>query len=441
MTPNLLTTLTFLADLIRYRLALHLGQEASPPQVPAIQDDDTALTRFIQHRRLTVDEYVTLATALAPHLLPGFFDELVAEFLPDGGDFPPIGGVKGTNQRNLLPTGETILFLLAGSDLARRMEVQRLFGTQHYFGKEKILYLEEMKPGEPSASGKLILDPEYVELFTLGYVTPPRTGSGFPAQRIETELEWADLILNAQTMSQLREVETWLEHNDTLMYDWRMSKRIKPGFRALFYGPPGTGKTMAAGLLGKYTGHEVYRIDLSMMVSKYIGETEKNLANLFDKAENKQWILFFDEADALFGKRTNVKDAHDRFANQEVSYLLQRVEEFPGLSILASNFKSNLDDAFTRRFQSIVYFPIPSPVERLRLWQQSLPTAVELAPDVDLPRIANKYELTGSNIINIVHFCCLQALAEQTNVLSKENLLIGIQREFVKENKVFNPNL
>ena len=225
------------------------------------------------------------------------------------------------------------------------------------------------------------------------------------------------------------------------MYDWRMSKRIKPGFRALFYGPPGTGKTMAAGLLGKYTGHEVYRIDLSMMVSKYIGETEKNLANLFDKAENKQWILFFDEADALFGKRTNVKDAHDRFANQEVSYLLQRVEEFPGLSILASNFKSNLDDAFTRRFQSIVYFPIPSPVERLRLWQQSLPTAVELAPDVDLPRIANKYELTGSNIINIVHFCCLQALAEQTNVLSKENLLIGIQREFVKENKVFNPNL
>jgi AAA+ superfamily predicted ATPase len=441
MTPNLLTTLTFLADLIRYRLAQHFGQEASPPQVPAIQDDDTALTRFIQHRRLTVDEYVTLATALAPHLLPGFFDELVAEFLPDGGDFPPIGGVKGTNQRNLLPTGETILFLLAGSDLARRMEVQRLFGTQHYFAREKILYLEEMKPGEPSASGKLILDSEYVELFTLGYVTPPRTGSGFPAQRIDTELEWNDLILNEQTMSQLREVETWLEHNDTLMYDWRMSKRIKPGFRALFYGPPGTGKTMAAGLLGKYTGHEVYRIDLSMMVSKYIGETEKNLANLFDKAENKQWILFFDEADALFGKRTNVKDAHDRFANQEVSYLLQRVEEFPGLSILASNFKSNLDDAFTRRFQSIVYFPIPSPVERLRLWQQSLPTAVELAPDVDLTRIANKYELTGSNIINIVHFCCLKALAEQTNVLSKENLLNGIQREFVKENKVFNPNL
>lgn len=441
MTPNLLTTLNFLAALVRYRLALQFGQEATPPQVPAMQDDDAPLTRFIQHRRLTVDEFVTLAVALATHLLPGFFDELVAEFLPAGGDFPPIGGVKGQNQRNLLPTGETVLFLLSGNDLGRRLEVQRLWGTQHNFTKEKILYLEEMKPGEPNSSGKLILDPEYVELFTLGYVTPPRTGSGFPAQRITTELEWNDLILNEQTMNQLREVETWLEHNDTLMYDWRMSKRIKPGFRALFHGPPGTGKTMAAGLLGKYTGHEVYRIDLSMMVSKYIGETEKNLANLFDKAENKQWILFFDEADALFGKRTNVKDAHDRFANQEVSYLLQRVEDFPGLSILASNFKSNLDDAFTRRFQSIVYFPTPRPAERLLLWQQSLPGAVQLSPEIDIQRIANKYEMTGSNILNIVHYCCLQALAEQTNMLSKENLMTGIQREFDKENKVFNSNL
>lgn len=438
MTPNLLTTLAFLSELIRYRLALHFGQEAQAPQVPAMQDDDTALTRFIQHRRLTVDEFVTLAVGLAPHLLPGFFEELIAEFLPQGGDFPPIGGVKGTNQRNLLPTGETVLFLLAGNDLARRLEVQRLFGTQHNFVKEKILYLEEMKPGEPAASGKLILDPEYVELFTFGYVTPPRTGTGFPAQRINTELEWSDLILSEQTMNQLREVETWIAHNDTLMYDWKMYRKLKPGFRALFYGPPGTGKTMAAGLLGKYTGHEVYRIDLSMMVSKYIGETEKNLATLFDKAENKKWILFFDEADALFGKRTNVKDAHDRFANQEVSYLLQRVEEFPGLSILASNFKSNLDDAFTRRFQTIVYFAMPRPAERLLLWQQSFPAAVRFAPEVDLKRIADKYELTGSNIVNVVHYCCLQALAGNSNIITLENLFAGIQREFVKENKVFS---
>jgi hypothetical protein len=436
MSPNLSTTLTFLADLTRFRLAEHFGQTTPPPQVPAMQDDDAPLTRFIQRRRPTVDELVALAVGLAPHVVPAFFDNLVLEFLPQGGDFPPIGGVKGTNQRNSLPTGETVLFLLAGNDLARRLDVQRMFGSQHYFGKEKILYLEELKAGEPLSSGRLILDTEYVELFTLGYVTPPRMGTNFPAQHITTELEWTDLVLHPQTMNQLREVETWIKHNDTLLYDWKMYRKIKPGFRALFYGPPGTGKTMAAGLLGKYTGHDVYRIDLSMMVSKYIGETEKNLSVLFDKAENKKWILFFDEADALFGKRTSVRDAHDRFANQEVSYLLQRVEEFSGLSILASNFKSNLDDAFTRRFQSVVYFPVPRPVERLALWQQSFPAAVQLDKTIDLRKIADKYELSGSNIVNIVHYCCLQALAADTNVITAENLMAGINREFVKENKV-----
>jgi len=438
MSPNLSTTLAFLAALVRYRMSIYFGKEAQPPQVPAMQNDDAPLTRFIQHRRLTVDEYVALAVAMTPHLMPSFFDEIVAEFMPQGGDFPPIGGVKGSNQRNTLPTGETLLFLLAGTDLARRLEVQKIFGSQHFFAKEKILYLEDLKPGEPASGGRLILDQEYVELFTLGYVTPPRLGTGFPAQHITTELEWNDLILNAATLNQLKEVETWIQHNDTLLYDWKMYRKLKPGFRALFYGPPGTGKTMAAGLLGKYTGHDVYRIDLSMMVSKYIGETEKNLATLFDKAENKNWILFFDEADALFGKRTSVKDAHDRFANQEVSYLLQRVEEFPGLSILASNFKSNLDDAFSRRFQTIVYFPMPRPAERLQLWQQTFPAAVQLDTGINLQRIAEKYELTGSNIVNIVHYCCLQALSNNTNVISADNLLSGINREFVKENKVFS---
>ncbi|NUO03157.1 MAG: ATP-binding protein [Saprospiraceae bacterium] len=438
MSPNLSTTLAFLATLTRYRLSIFFGRDAQQPQVPAMQSDELPFTLFIQHRRLTVDEYVALAVALVPHLIPSFFDDLVAEFMPQGGDFPPIGGVKGTNQRNTLPTGETLLFLLAGSDLSRRLEVKKVFGSQHFFTKEKIIYLEDLKPGEPATGGRIILDQEYVELFTLGYVTPPRMGTGFPAQHITTELEWDDLVLNEGTLNQLKEVETWIQHNDTLLYDWKMYRKLKPGFRALFYGPPGTGKTMAAGLLGKYTGHEVYRIDLSMMVSKYIGETEKNLAALFDKAENKNWILFFDEADALFGKRTSVKDSHDRFANQEVSYLLQRVEEFPGLSILASNFKSNLDDAFARRFQTIVYFPVPRSQERLKLWQQSFPAAVQLETGINLQKISEKYELTGSNIVNIVHYCCLQALSNNTNIISADNLITGINREFVKENKVFS---
>ena len=137
-----------------------------------------------------------------------------------------------------------------------------------------------------------------------------------------------------------------------------MKKVLKPGFKALFHGLPGTGKTLTAMLIGKKTGLDIYRVDLSQMVSKYIGETEKNLAKVFDKAEHKNWILFFDEGDALFGKRTNTKDAHDRYANQQVSYLLQRIEEYDGLVILATNLKNNIDDAFLRRFQSIIHFPM-----------------------------------------------------------------------------------
>mgnify|MGYP001795279222 CR=1 FL=1 len=438
MTQNLPNTLSFLSYLIKYRLAAYFGQEMEAPQLPAIQEDDSPLTSFIQHRRLTVDEYVVLAVALQPHVLPHLFNNIIQEVLPKGGDFPQIGGVKGPNSRTFLPTGETIMFLLAGDDLSRRLEVQKILGSQHFFAKEKIIYLEELKEGEPLNAGRLILDQEYVELFTLGYRTPPRLGRHFPAQRLETELEWSDLILNAQTAAQLREIEVWMKCFDRFQYDMKMYRKVKPGFRALFYGPPGTGKTMAATLLGKYTGHEVYRIDLSTMVSKYIGETEKNLSKLFDKAENKNWILFFDEADALFGKRTCVCTAHARFASQEVSYLLQRVEDFPGLSILASNFKSNLDDAFTRRFQSIIYFPMPKPKERLTLWKESFPEAVKLDKTIVLEDIARRHELTGSNIINIVQYCCLQAIAEDTDVITLENLQAGINREYVKENKMPN---
>ena len=216
-----------------------------------------------------------------------------------------------------------------------------------------------------------------------------------------------------------------------------MNRIIKPGYRALFHGPPGTGKTLTAALLGKLTGRDVFRVDLSMIVSKFIGETEKNLAHLFDRAENKDWILFFDEADALFGKRTGVRDAHDRYANQEVSYLLQRVETFGGLVILASNFKANIDEAFIRRFQSIIHFPMPRTAERLRLWQQSLPPHIALDTDVNLKMLAERYELSGASIVNIVQYCCLTALSRNDKVLTNQDLRNGIAREFGKEGKIF----
>ena len=271
---------------------------------------------------------------------------------------------------------------------------------------------------------------------TVGTVSKPRFSVDFPAEHIETEMDWEDLVLHPNTLRYIRELENWITYNDTLLHDWGMKKKIKPGYRALFYGPPGTGKTLTATLLGKYTGKDVFRIDLSRVVSKYIGETEKNLSRLFDKAENKNWILFFDEADALFGKRTDIRDAHDKYANQEVAYLLQRIESYNGLVILATNQRGNIDDAFVRRFQTIIHFPMPRPEERYEIWCKAFPPQIEMADDIDWRQMAARYELSGADIMNVTHYCAVEALADQSRCLDFKRLEAAIMREYIKEGKV-----
>ncbi|MGN6532848.1 MAG: ATP-binding protein [Ginsengibacter sp.] len=383
------------------------------------------------------EEWLIILIALVPHITSNFFESIIQKFLPNGGDFTELGGVKGTNYRGMIPTGETALFILAGNDIARRLDIMKYFSSDHFFYKENILYLESVKEGEPSMSGKIILQPELVDLFTFGTMAKPAFSPDFPAKLVSTKMEWEDLILNEKTLSQIQDIKIWLRYNNIFMHDWEMDKRIKPGYRSLFYGAPGTGKTLTATLLGKQFEKDVYRIDLSQVVSKYIGETEKNLEKVFKKAENKSWILFFDEADALFGKRSNVQNAHDKYANQEVSYLLQRVEDFPGLIILASNYKSNIDQAFVRRFNSIIYFPIPDASERYRIWKSSIPSKAELDKEIDLMSIAKKYEVTGAAIVNVIHYASLQSIFRNSTIITRKDIVEGFKKEYEKEDKVF----
>ncbi|KAA3438746.1 ATP-binding protein [Rufibacter hautae] len=392
--------------------------------------------RVFKKVALNDEELLIVLLALAPHLNPGFYSNIILNFLPDGGDFPEFGGVKGTNHRGILPTGETALFVLAGENVEQRLKVQDLLSYSGRLQQNGFLQVETVKTGEPTMSGRLLLDEEVVEQLTLGKVTPPRFSGEFAAELLTTEQEWPDLILNHHTRSQIEDILTWLQHNDTLLNTWGMRKKIKPGYRTLFYGPPGTGKTLTATLLGKHTHLDVYRIDLSQLVSKYIGETEKNLARIFDKAQHKKWILFFDEADALFGKRTNQRDAQDRYANQEVAYLLQRIEGYPGVVVLASNMKSNIDEAFLRRFHSIIHFPKPTAAERLLLWQNALPKQLKVGKQVALESLAQKYELTGSGIINVVQRVCLEALAQKTTSVPVESFVTQIKKEMEKEGKM-----
>lgn len=470
----------YLHKLIRYRLGIYFPEaQAEPgPEVPELHEWQLPIVNFIRQHSLNKMEGVLLLIALAPHVLPDLFDSAIETKLKGAADFPKIGGIRGKNFRGFLPTGETALFLLAGEDWADRRDAQQLFWSEHLFGKKKIVWLEEMPGGEPAMSGRVIMSQDYIDTFTYGKPMPPHFSMTFPAKLITTDLTWNDLVINDELKEQINEILDWVKYNDQLMMDWGMESRLRKGYRSLFYGPPGTGKTFTAGLLGKYTGKDVYKIDLSMVVSKYIGETEKNLELLFARAEDKGWILFFDEADALFGKRTNVRDAHDKYANQEVSYLLQRIEDYNGVIILATNMKNNIDDAFIRRFNSILKFPFPEVSERATIWKKAFPKNADffkqpvpetgavnnaVGEPVNIPDIVKKYELTGGSIMNIIHHASLKAvekrnnipMAEQpngnqavlqvgTNALANGNLRIyltdvldGIRKEMIKEGKPF----
>ncbi|WP_299336089.1 ATP-binding protein [uncultured Psychroserpens sp.] len=390
----------------------------------------------VLNRNTTHEESLIMLMVLAPHILPGFYDAIIKELYPNGGEFPEWGGVKTEPYRSMQPTGETILYILGGLDIQKRAAIQHYFEPDHWFYKDQILYIEHVKEGMPVMSGKIILPPETLSLLVDGKISRPQFGPSFPAKEVSTLMEWDDLILGKNTIDQLQQLKLWMKHHEALRYDLGLEKRINPGYRALFCGPSGTGKTLTVSLLGKEFKKPVYRIDLSQIVSKYIGETEKNLEKIFSRAEHKDWILFFDEGDALFGKRSTTRTAQDRFANQGVSYLLQRIETFNGIVILASNYKNNIDQAFLRRFNNIINFVKPNADERLKLWQKAKPTHMSL-DEAMLPEIARNYELTGAQIVSAMTYSCLQALELQTKVLSIDNVLKAVKIEFQKEERMF----
>ena len=431
--PNIDAAMSVLVDLIRARLK---GEEIAPDGSLSLGffDDGSFFGNFIKDRKPPYDAFITLLLALAPHVRPAILDTEIRQAMARDGDFPEIGGERDEKSRTFFPTGQTAAFLLGGDDLETRFAVQRLFNPNHWFANEQILSLEPAEPNAPILSGRLTMSRDWVERLTLGEAQAPTFNSRFPARLITTGLDWKDLILAPTVRAQIQELEDWVQHGQTLMDDWGMAGRLKPGYRALFYGPPGTGKTLTATLLGKATDRPVYRVDLATVVSKYIGETEKNLAALFDRATNQNWVLFFDEADSIFGKRTSVKTANDRYANQGVSYLLQRVEDFAGLVILSSNLRGNIDDAFMRRFNAIISFPMPGRSERAEIWRRSLP---KRGAYKDLAEQLSEYELSGGNIVNVVHHAAIAAISRNADEISIKDAMSGIRREMEKEGRVF----
>ncbi|MDF2520437.1 MAG: family ATPase [Clostridia bacterium] len=258
------------------------------------------------------------------------------------------------------------------------------------------------------------------------------------AQKIKPLYTWDMIILPSDQMSQLEEICSQVKHKSIVYGDWGFDNRLSlgKGLNAMFWGPPGSGKTMAAEVVANDLGLELYKIDVSQIISKYIGETEKNLAAIFAEAETSNSILFFDEADALFGKRSEVKDAHDRYANVETSYLLQKMEEYEGVVILATNLLQNIDEAFIRRLQFSVQFPFPEKEQRELIWRGIFPAEAPLDANIDYAFMADKFILAGGSIKNIALSAAFYA-AQDSCLIGMKQIMLGARREYNKLGKVF----
>jgi SpoVK/Ycf46/Vps4 family AAA+-type ATPase len=261
------------------------------------------------------------------------------------------------------------------------------------------------------------------------------------AAKIEPAYGWNDIVLAEEKIIHLKEICSQVKHYHRVFGEWGFGKKIShgKGLSVLFSGTPGTGKTMTAQVMARELQLDLYKIDLSGVVSKYIGETEKNLARIFYEAETSNAILFFDEADALFGKRTEVSDAHDRYANIETSFLLQKMEEYEGVVILATNFRSNMDEAFTRRIRFIVEFPFPDEESRCRIWKTHFPPEAPVSKEIDYRLLARQFQVSGGNIRNIVLNAAFIA-AQNGGTIEMEHIYNGARREFEKIGKLWDKN-
>lgn len=427
--------LAWLAQVIDARLSHFFDAPGTDCVLPPAPQpvEGSALGKLIVESDLDTRARLVLSLAIAPHVNSAILDPFFVRNTAIDRAFSQFGGT-GSTANAFQPTAETALFLLAGADTTARIAAMPVFEADHPLRKRAGVSLGVASADAPAFGTMLTIPVHRLVALCDGTTPRPDYSPGFPAQRLQTALDWSDLVLPGDLHYALGHILAWLENRDRILRDWGLQRQFGKGFKALFYGPPGTGKTLTASLLGKRTGMDVYRVDLSMVVSKYIGETEKNLGLVFDLAAEREWILFFDEADALFSARSATSSSNDRYANQEVAYLLQRIEECESLVILATNLRSNIDEAFFRRFQMSVGFVKPDTEQRLQIWSNVL-ADVPLAADVDVADMARHHPLVGGSISNVVRTAAITALRRGQATVAAEDFKHAIATEMRKEGR------
>jgi AAA+ superfamily predicted ATPase len=437
---TLLQEVNWLSRVIAYTFHTYFMHEDKEGQVwdivmPDLTNDESAYGLKVKEWSLGYNERIALALVLAKELKPEILDVFLYKNAMTEKAYTEFGGSNiGTGTR-FIPTVKTLVYILSANKPEECINAMELFENTHILIQESVLLTTKSDDDNALYLDVLNINKSWLKHFIKNTPYKRELSTDFPAQEITTPLNWNDLVLDDHVYEQVMEINDWLKHGKTLMGEWGLNKKIKPGYRCMFYGPPGTGKTLTASLLGKTANTPVYRIDISMLVSKYIGETEKNLAKVFEIAESQNWILFFDEADSLFGKRSQGSSANDRFANQGTAYLLQKIEDYPGVIVIATNIKGNLDQAFARRFQSTIFFPMPQADERQRLWENAFSGKCKLSPEIDIEQIAQDYELAGGSIINVLRYCAMKTINRNDTKTLKSELIKGLGKELAKENK------
>lgn len=431
--------LSWLSQIVVFRLnkpdaKLDFEDIAPPPRL----NKESHYMAFIQKYEWGSTERLALALGMAAVYKPEILLPFTERFKETALQYR-FGGNIRERSISFTPTVRTVWFLLSGNDPVLLQRYRHLLHGKHRLFRDDILRFLPATSSLALPHREFELDDRFLDHF-IGEPFPRLDSeTDFPATLSETPLSFEDVVLTDKVKEELEDLTKFIRNRHKLRALGDIRKRLKTSYVVIFSGDPGTGKTITARTIGKKYGMPVYIVNLSRIVSKYIGETEKNLERVFDRFDGQDCILFFDEADALFGKRTEVKDSKDRYANQEVAFLLQKIEAFEGIVILATNVndvQQSFDKAFQRRIRRQIKFEFPTESERILLWDKALPVPFEFEDGL-AQQLARNYQLTGSNIHNVISDVIIEALDRETETITFNMIEPYLKTEFQKRGMKF----
>lgn len=424
----------------------------SPLKAPVLSNE-SHYGQLVEQYDLSEEARLLLALGIAIHLNQVLLLPLL-ELAKYPGTYPLIGGELTNQQRRFQPSAQTFLFLACGADIIGQGKLQYNFQERHPLLKDQVvqwksfqgLHSQNKETYDEWLYKRVILHKDYYHYFMGGQMPLPEDNQSLPLTKLNTSLTFEDLVLPYQVRQDLQPLLDYAQNGQAIFNDSVLSSGFRKGYIALLHGAPGTGKTLIATTIGKKLGLVTYQLELAQTVSKYIGETSKNINQVFRELERtiehlkgKPSILFIDEADALVGKRSEVKDSKDRYANMDVSNLLQKLESFPGLVIMASNFQQNFDPAIKRRVDSFVRIPRPDTAQRTELWKRYLPQHLQYPTPDFAQQLGEQFRLTGAQINSIMKQVLITTYKQQVTIIDFENdLEPAIKKEYIKNEEVYS---